>query len=170
MAPHDVIYVAKQTAQELVVVSPGYRLLAAIFLGCAVVALVISVFVALKLRVALTMPWRAAVWLGPILFCGPFLVLGLWLGTARTSLMLSSADEKLSLEKTICGVSVRSESYRFDEIRGVGMGIGDTCRFLYLSLKNGKTTTLLGCTDRDGYDQAANAINSFLSQGNRAQK
>ena len=47
-------------------------------------------------------------------------------------------------------------------VRRARAGVGDVCRFLYLDLADGITPTLFGCTDRTGYSEAADAINTFL--------
>lgn len=163
MAPYDIIHIAKQSSQDLTVVSPPYRLLGCIFLACALIALIIAVPTAIKFRAIDNGMLRVLVWGGCALLVFPFLSLGLWLSTSETSIVLSRPERRLALRKTVIGVHVRSENYSFNEIQNIRVGVGDTCRFLYMTLRDGRKTTLFGCTDRDGYSEAAQTMIQFIT-------
>jgi hypothetical protein len=162
-APVTQIYVASQTLREMVVVAPPYTLLGTIFTICGVLALLVGFAVVLLARVGGSRPFQILMWLLPILVGGPFLALGLGLGAGTTRLTVSADTGTLSVRKTIFSVPVHSEQYPLTQVNSVKVGVGDVCRFLYVSLVDGRSETLLGCTDRTGYSEVAGSINDFLA-------
>lgn len=162
-APVTQIYVASQTLRELVVVAPPYTLIGTIFAVCGALALVIGYAVLLLARVEVSRPFQILMWALPILIGGPFLALGLGLGAGATRLTVSADTGTLSVRRTILSVPVHSEEYPLTQVGSVKVGVGDVCRFLYVSLVDGRGETLLGCTDRTGYSEVAGSVNDFLA-------
>ena len=155
------IYIASQTVRELIVVDPPYSLLSTIFAIIGLLALIGGFFVLSFLKVGFARPLQIFAWLIPILIASPFLIVALVTG-ATTRIIVSADTGTLSARKTILSVPVRSKEYPLAEVRMVNVGVGNVCRFLYVSLEGKQAEDLTGCTDRTGYGEAANAMNAFL--------
>ena len=160
------IYVASQTVRQLVVVDPPYAIFSAIFAVCGLLALAGGFTVLYYLRIGFSRPLLILFWLLPILIGSPFLIVALM--TSATTHITASADTgTLSVRKTILSVPVRSKEYPFADVRLVKVGVGNVCRFLYVSLENKPAEDLTSCTDRTGYGEVADAMNSFLDANRR---
>jgi hypothetical protein len=161
-APVTQIYVASQTARELIIVDPPYSLVGSIFIVFGLLVLVIGYAALCFVRLNLARPWQVLVWLLPVIIGGPLLALGLGIGAGTTRVTLSTDTGALSVQKTILSVAVHSQRFPLAQVRSAQVGVGDVCRFLYVNLADGRSETLLGCTDRTGYSEAAGAINAFV--------
>jgi hypothetical protein len=160
------LYVASQTARELVAVSPPYAILSAVFAICGLLPLVGGCAALVVFRVGFTRPLQIFIWLLPFLLGSPFLITAV--STGRTTQITLSADMgKLSVRKTFLSVPLGSKEYPFEQVRLVKVGVGDVCRFLYVSLSDKPAEDLTGCTDRTGYGEVADAMNSFLEANRR---
>ena len=74
----------------------------------------------------------------------------------------------MSVRKTVLSVPISSKEYPFENVRLIRVGVGDVCRFLYLSLADRPAENLTGCTDRTGYGEVADAMNAFLNANRRS--
>lgn len=168
MSPYPTdLYVASQTARELVIVDPPYAILSTVFAIIGLLILLGGVAVVFAARVGFTRPWHILIWSLPILLGGPFLIVALMTG-ATTRITALANNGTLSVRKTVLSVSISSKEYPFDQVRLVKVGVGDVCRFLYVSLADRPAENLTGCTDRTGYGEVANAMNAFLDANRRS--
>jgi hypothetical protein len=160
------IHIVSQTLRELIVVDPPYSLLSGIFAIIGLLALAGGFFLMYFLRVGFSRPLRVFAWLIPILIASPFIIVALFTG-ATTRITVSVDTGTLSARKTILSVPLRSREYPLVEVRLVNVGVGNVCRFLYVSLDGKQAEDLTGCTDRTGYSETADTINAFLSAHRR---
>lgn len=153
------IYVVSQTARELTVIDPfsSSSVIAAVVTGLlfSLIALGALLFVRNTGRSI-----HPLLWLLPLVGV-PFLALAL-IASVTTRITLSADAGTLSLRKTILSVPISSKQYPLTQVRLVKVGVGDVCRFLYVSLTDRPAENLTGCTDRTGYSEVADAMNSFL--------
>jgi hypothetical protein len=158
------IYVASQTARELTVIDPCSS--SSVIIGVVTGLLFSSIAVGALLFVRnLGRSIHPAAWL--LTLAGvPFLVLALIM-SATTRFTLSADAGTLSVRKTILSVPISSKEYPLTQVRLIKVGVGDVCRFLYVSLADRPAENLTGCTDRTGYSEVADAMNSFLDQTRR---
>ena len=154
--PFSEIYIAKQSADEIVVIEPPYLLLG---IGLAIVGAVLLFF---GIRSTLNQPPAMRYWIFPVIFTAPFLIPGLWLSTSNTSIRLSRPQHLLDFRKSAFFIPFRSLQVPFDKIRDVNTGYSQQGRFLYLELNDGQRIKLTGSTDRRGYGEAMDAMNRFL--------
>ncbi len=168
MSPYPTdLYVASQTARELIVVDPPYAILSAVFAIIGLLTLLGSFAVVFSARVGFTRPLHILIWSLPILLGGPFLIVASM--TGATTRISASADRRiLSVRKTVLSVPISSKEYPFENVRLIRVGVGDVCRFLYLSLADRPAEDLTGCTDRTGYGEVADAMNAFLNANRRS--
>lgn len=161
------LYVASQTARELIAIDPPYAILSVVFAICGLLPLVGGYVLLAFLRVGFTRPLQMFIWLLPFLLGSPFLVTAMY--TGRTTQITLSADMgKLSVRKTFLSVPLGSKEYPFEQVRLVKVGVGNVCRFLYVSLADKPAEDLTGCTDRTGYGEVADAMNAFLDANRRS--
>jgi hypothetical protein len=161
-APVTQIYVASQSARELIVVDRPYTWVGAIFIVLGLLIVIIGYASLYFTRSSMSRPVHWLFWLIPLIVAIPMEAIGLGTGAASTKIHVSVDDGTMHVRKTVLSVPLRSQSYPLGEIRDVRVGVGDVCRFLYVNLNDGRSDTLLGCTDRKGYSEAADAINGFL--------
>jgi hypothetical protein len=89
--------------------------------------------------------------------------------TGVTTRITALADSgTLSVHKTVLSVPISSKEYPFEQVRLIKVGVGDVCRFLYVSLADRPAENLTGCTDRTGYGEVADAMNAFLDANRRS--
>ena len=130
------------------------------------VSIVAGIVVLLQLRVGFARPLQHFFWSVPFLFASPFLIVAAV--TGRTSHITLSADTgTLTVQKTLLSAPVGSREYPLAQVRVVKVGVGNVCRFLYISLVDQPAENLTSCTDRTGYSEAADAINAFLVANRR---
>ena len=161
------LYVASQTARQLVVIDPPYFILSIVFAIVGLLTLVGGYYIVFAARVGLTRPLHLLIWSLPILLASPFLIVSLTTGrTTRITVLADSGT--LSVRKTVLSIPISSKQYRFDQVRLIKVGVGDVCRFLYVSLTDRPAENLTGCTDRTGYGEVADAMNAFLDANRRS--
>ena len=156
--PFSEVYIAKQSADEIIVIEPPYVLLG---ITLAVVGATILFFF---VRATLNAQPGERYWIFPVIFSTPFLIPGLWLSTTKTTIELSKPQQVLHLQKTIFFIPFRSQNFPFSQVRDVNMGYSQQGRFLYLELDSGERVRMTGSTDRRGYGEAMDAINMFLAK------
>jgi hypothetical protein len=161
------LYVASQTARELVVVDPPYAILSAVFAIIGLLSLPAGFAVVFFARVGFTRPFHIIMGLLPLLLGSPFLITSVVTGRA-TRITLSADTGKLSVRKTFLSVPVRSREYSLEQVRLIKVGVGDVCRFLYMSFEDKPAEDLTGCTDRTRYSEVADAMNAFLDASRRS--
>jgi hypothetical protein len=159
------IYVAHQDAASLVVVSPPYSSLAAIFLGTGIVCWVAGILLTFVLRGKAIVPrgslWNAFPLLLAVVIGTPFLFVGFH--TARTTYVTVSADKGvLQVRQTLLSMPLSLRAYSLTDVQKAVLGVGEGCASLRLLKNDGASVQLIGCTDRSGYNEAAEAINRFL--------
>jgi hypothetical protein len=164
------LYVASQTANELVVVVPSsnsnsFGWIWIVSLLCLVLGYGFLASVWKKLQPPIPSALRLT-WLLPIVITAPFLVLGV-IGEIKTQITLSADAGTLSVRKTLLSMPIRSKEYPFAEVRTVKVGVADISLFLYLSLVDKPAENLTGATSQTGYSEVANAMNAFL-EANRS--
>jgi hypothetical protein len=166
MSPYSTdLYVASQTAHELVVVVPPFNSHSFGWIWIvSLLCLVIGYGVLFSLWKKVQRPVHPALrltWLIPIVITAPFLVLG-GIGQIRTQITLSAATGTLSVRKTLLSFPISSKNYPFSELRGIKVGVADISLFLYVSLVDRPPENLTGATDQTGYSEVADAMNAFL--------
>ena len=161
-APVVQIYVASQSARELIVVDRPYTWVGSTFIIFGLLILIIGYASLYFARSSMSRPIHWLFWLIPLIVSIPMEAIGLGTGAASTKIHVSAEDGTMHVRKTVLSLPVQSESYPIGQIRDVRVGVGDVCRFLYVNLSDGRSNTLLGCSDRKGYSEAADAINGFL--------
>lgn len=153
------IYIASQTARDLTVIdSPANS-----FVIAGIATGVLFALIAIGSLLFFRNTGRAIhplLWLLPLVGL-PFVALGL-IASVTTHITLSADTGTLSIRKTMLTVPIRSKEYPLEQVSLIKVGVGDVCRFLYVSLKDKPAENLTGCTDRTGYSEAAQAMNSFL--------
>jgi hypothetical protein len=168
MSPYPTdLYVASQTAYELVVVDPPYTILCAIFAIIGLATLLGGFAVVFAVKVGFTRPLHILFWALPVFLGGPFLIVALMTG-ASTRIIALADSGTLSVSKNVLSVPIGSKKYSFDQVRLIKVGVGDVCQFLYVSLADRPAENLTGCTDRTGYGEVANAMNTFLDANRRS--
>src|SRR5258708_5687084 len=146
------LYVVSQSARQLVVVDPPYTVLGAVFAAIGLLSIVGGIVVLLQFRVGFSRPLHYFFWSVPFLFASPFLIVAAV--TSRTShITLSAETSTLTVQKTLLSVPVGSKEYPFAQVRVVKVGVGNVCRFLYVSLVDQPAENLTSCTDRTGYGE-----------------
>ena len=164
------LYVASQTAHELVVVAPPFNSHSFGWIWIvSLLSLVIGYGVIFSLWKHVPRPINPAfrlTWLIPIAIAAPFLVLGV-IGQVKTQITLSADTGTLSVQKTLLSFHVGSKEYPFSEVRSIKVGVADISLFLYVSLVDKPAEDLTGATDQTGYSEVANAMNAFLIANRR---
>src|SRR5215475_192121 len=161
------LYVASQTARELIAVDPPYAILSVVFAICGLIPLVCGFVLLVFFRVGFTRPLQIILWLLPLILGSLFLISAMATGQA-TRITLSADRGKLSEHKTFLSVPMGSKEYPLEQIRLIKVGVGNVCRFLYVSLDNKPAENLTGCSDRTGYGEVADAMNAFLDATRRS--
>ncbi|RZU40321.1 hypothetical protein [Edaphobacter modestus] len=164
------LYVASQTAHELVVVAPPFNSHSFGWIWIvSLLCLVIGYGVIFSLWKNVPRPIHPALrltWLIPIVIAGPFLVLGV-IGQIKTQITLSADTGALSVRKTLLSFLISSKEYPFSELRSIKVGVADISLFLYVSLVDKPAENLTGATDQTGYSEVADAMNAFLVANRR---
>jgi hypothetical protein len=168
MSPYPTdLYVVSQSARELVVVDPPYTGVSTVFVAVGIFAIAICIVLLIQFRVGLVRPYQAVLWLGSFAIGAPFL--GVAAFTGRTTHISLSADSStLSVQKSLLSMPFGLKNYPLAQVRLVKVGVGDGCRFLYVSLVDQPAENLTNCTDRTGYSEAAEAMNAFLDANRNA--
>jgi hypothetical protein len=166
MSPYPTdLYVASQTAHELIVVVPPFNFHSFGWIWTvSLLCLVIGYGVIFSLWKGVPHPIHPALrltWLIPIAIAAPFLVLGV-IGQVRTQITLSADSGTLSVRKTLLSYPIGSKEYPFSEVRSIKVGVADISLFLYVSLVDKPAENLTGATDQTGYSEVADAMNTFL--------
>jgi hypothetical protein len=160
------VYIASQTMRQLIVVDPPYTLISTIFAICGFVPLIGGFAFLYFARIGFTRPLQILLWCLPVLVGCPFLIVSL-LTSGTTRITMSADTGTLSVHKTLMSIPVHSKEYPFEQVHLVKVGVGNVCRFLYVSLADKPAEDLTGCTDRSGYSEAADAMNAFLDANRR---
>src|SRR5215470_9496023 len=159
------LYVASQTAHELVVVVPPFNSHSFGWVWIvSLLCLVIGYGVLFSLWKNVPRPIHPALrltWFIPVVIAAPFLVLGI-IGEVKTQITLSADTGTLSVRKTLLSFPTSSKEYPFSEVRSIKVGVADISLFLYVSLADKPAENLTGATDQTGYSEVANAMNAFL--------
>ena len=159
------LYVASQTAHELVVVAPPFNSHSfgwvwIVSLLCLVIGH--GVLFSLWKNVAHPIhPVLRLTWLIPTVIAAPFLILGV-IGQVKTQITLSADTGTLSVRKTLLSFPISQKEYPFSEVRSIKVGVADISLFLYVSLVDKPAANLTDGTDQTGYSEVANAMNDFL--------
>jgi hypothetical protein len=151
----DGIRVILQSPREISVLCPpdGSN---ALFLYIGVAAILIACFLLYKQR-----GWTAGLC---VLLPGLFaLILGGYSLTSVTTINASTAAGMLTVHHTVAGITVKNIAYRMTEVQGIRVGFMRGGMYLYADLANGGAPQLLPTSYRHGYQQAADALNSFLN-------
>lgn len=164
------LYVASQTAHQLVVVVPPYNshsfewvwIVSLLCLGIGYGVL----FLLWKNMRGPVPPALRLTWLIPVVIAAPFLVLGV-IGQVKTQITLSADTGTLRVQKTLLSFPVGSKEYPFSAVRGIKVGVADVSLFLYVSLVDKPAEDLTGATDQTGYSEVASAMNAFLDANRR---
>lgn len=162
------LYIASQTAHDLVVVVPPSKYSWWVWV-VSLAVLVIGYSVLFSLWKGLARPIQPAlrlVWFIPIAIAGPFLILGV-IGQIKTQITLSAVPGTLSVRKTLISFPISSKEYPFSEVRSVKVGVADITLFLYVDLTDKQAENLTGATDQTGYSEVADAMNIFLEANRR---
>lgn len=161
------LYVATQSLRQMIVVDPPYRFLSTIFVTLGILAILLGIILLVQFRVGFSRGSHALIWLLPFAIGAPFLVTAAF--TGRTSHIILSADsDTLSVRKSLLSVRLGSREYPLTQVRLVRVGVGNVCRFLYVSLTDQPAENLTSCTDRTGYSEVADAMNAFLDANRHA--
>lgn len=158
------IYIASQTARELTVIDPCS--ISSVIMGTVTGLLFSLVAVGGLLFVRnLGRSIHPLAWLLTLIGL-PFLVLALTM-SVTTRFTLSADAGTLNVRKTMLAIPISSKEYPLTQVRLIKVGVGDVCRFLYVSLADKPAENLTGCTGRSGYSEVADAMNSFLEETRR---
>jgi hypothetical protein len=90
------------------------------------------------------------------------LIMGGYLLTSVTTINASRNTGELTVRHTVAGVQIKNRVYSFSEIQNFRVGFMHGTRYLYVDLTDGSSPQVLPNSYRGGYDQAADALNSFL--------
>ena len=161
------LYVASQSAHDLVVVDPPYAVFSTIFIIVGILAILLGIVLLIQFRVGFGRPLQVALWLLPFVIGSPFLITAALTGRT-THITLSADSNTLSVQKSFLSMSMGSKEYSLADVRLVKVGVGNVCRFLYVSLADRPAENLTSCTDRTGYSEVADAMNAFLDTNRRA--
>lgn len=161
------LYVVSQSARDLIVVDPPYTILSTIFIIVAILAILLGIFLLIQFRVGFARPFQVVLWLLPFAIGAPFLIIAVLTGRT-THITLSADSNTLSVQKSFLSMSLGSKEYSLSQVRLVKVGVGNVCRFLYVSLVDQPAENLTSCTDRTGYSEVADAMNTFLDANRRA--
>lgn len=155
------LYVISQSAHQLVVVDPPYSIMSTVFVVVGILAILLCVVLLVQFRIGFGRPYQVLIWLTPLVIGGPFLAVAAF--TGRTlHITISTDSNTLSVQKSFYSISLGSKEYPLEQVRMVKVGVGDVCRFLYVSLADHPAENLTSCTDRTGYSEVADAMNAFL--------
>lgn len=155
------LYVASQTARELVVVDPAARGFGIGFIVTGVLFVLVGFGALIYARNTMGRSINILLWLIPFVAGGPFIAGGL-VSLVNTQMIMSADAGTLSIRKTLLSIPISSKDYPLAQVRLIKVGVGDVCRFLYVSLNDRPAENLTACTDRTGYSEVANAMNAFL--------
>lgn len=155
------IYVASQTARELIVVDPSYKGFGVTFIAVGLLFLVVGYGALYYIRTNMARSFHFLLWIIPLIAGLPFLIGGLT-SMVNTHIVISADAGTLNVNKTVLSIPVSTKQYPLSQVRLVKVGVGDVCRFLYVSLDGKPAENLTGCTDRTGYSEVADAMNAFL--------
>jgi hypothetical protein len=165
------LYVASQSANELVVVAPPFNANSYGWVWISsLLCLAVLYGVLFNLRKKMQPPINPAfrlTWLIPIVVTAPFLVMGV-IGEIKTQITLSANTGTLSVRETLFSISIRSKEYPFAEVRSIKVGVADVSLFLYVSLIDKPAENLTGATSQTGYNEVAEAMNEFLESNRQA--
>lgn len=161
------LHVASQSAHDLVVVDPPYAIFSTTFIVVGILVVLLGIFLLIQFRVGFGRPLQVILWLLPFLIAAPFLTTGAFTGRT-THITLSAESNTLNVQKTFLSMPLGSKEYSLADVRLVKVGVGNVCRFLYVSLADRPAENLTSCTDRTGYSEVADAMNAFLDANRRA--
>lgn len=161
------LYVVSQSARDLIVVDPPYTVFSTIFIVVGILAILLSIFLLIQFRVGFGRPFQVVLWLLPLVTGAPFLITAAFTGRT-THITLSADSNTLSVQKSFLSMPLGSKEYPLAQVRLVKVGVGNVCRFLYVSLVDQPAENLTSCTDRTGYSEVADAMNAFLDANRRA--
>ncbi|HTF68171.1 MAG TPA: hypothetical protein VK638_36375 [Edaphobacter sp.] len=91
------------------------------------------------------------------------LILGAYSLTSVTTINASAQAGVLTVRNMVAGIPVGNRAYRLTEVRGVRVGFMRGGMYLYADLADGNAPQLLPTSYRHGYQQAADALNTFLN-------
>ena len=91
------------------------------------------------------------------------LILGVCSLTSVTTINASAQTGVLTVRNRVAGISVGNRTYRLTEVNGVRVGFMRGGMYLYANLADGNAPQLLPTSYMHGYQQAADALNTFLN-------
>lgn len=161
------LYVVSQSTHQLVVVDPPYSIMSTVFVIVGILAILLCIVLLIQFRIGFGRPYQVLIWLAPFIIGGPFLVVAAFTGRT-THITISTDSNTLSVQKSFYSMPLGSKEYPLAQVRMVKVGVGDVCRFLYVSLVDHPAENLTSCTDRTGYSEVAGAMNAFLDANRSA--
>lgn len=154
----DSIRVVSQSPGEISVLCPPDNT-NAFFLYFGMIAIVIGGIIYYKQR-----NWSISSW---VLMTGLFaLVLGAWSLTSVTTIDASANTGELVVRYSVAGIPVNRHVYRLAEVEGFRIGFIRGTRYIYAQLAGGGAPQISPASYRNGYEQAADALNDFLGSVN----
>lgn len=97
------------------------------------------------------------------LYPGLFLlIMGGYLLTSITTINASRNTGELTVRHTVAGIQIKNRVYPLSKIQNFRVGFMRGTKYLYVNLDDGASAQVLPNSYRGGYDQAADALNSFL--------
>jgi hypothetical protein len=156
--PSSAIQVVEQTQSQLVIFDPPYYMLGWFFLGVGLVLVLVAF--AGKLSDS-----RLPV-MGIFLVIGiPSALIGLAVSGCSTTTALSAETGRMVITSSCLAVPIRTNNIPIDAIQRALVETEGSSRRLAIRLRSGQLVpTSDNLTDRDGYHEAAAAINHFIGK------
>jgi hypothetical protein len=156
MLPSSALKVVDQSPAKLVIVDPPNYLVGFILGVVAVLILAVAIFL-FRYHDAR----RIGAYFG-IALSLLFLFIAAWSGTGETTLTLSRDTGILEVQPTSLGSADHATQIPLSKIKRANVETLPSTRRLVLILDAAEPVTLVDASGRDGYYQAADAINNFL--------
>jgi hypothetical protein len=157
------IQVINRSASEMMILDPPYYTLGGVFLVLS------SALVLWILIVSLRSGFQLRILGFSALFALPPMVLGLVLVTGKTTTVFSRRSDTMIVDHRWLGIFTSRQQYPLTSVRRAVVE-GGRGRTLAVLLEAGSPVVLASRTDRDGYYEAADAINKFLQHGRSSEK
>lgn len=156
MLPSSALRVVDQSPSKLVIVDPPNYLVGLLLGFAAVLMLAVAIFL-FRYHDAR----RIGAYLGIVLSL-LFLFIAAWSGTGETTVTLSRDSGVLEVQPTSLGSPDQATQIPLSKIKRANVEALTSTRRLVLILDASEPVTLVDASGRDGYYQAADAINNFL--------
>lgn len=155
--PSSALRVVNQSPSKLIIVDPPNHTLGIIFGIVAILVLAIAVFLFRYHDVR-----RIGAYLG-IAVSLLFVLIAAWTETGETTVTLSRDSSMLEIQPTSLGSADPATQIPFSKIKRANVEALPSTRRLVLLIDGGEPVILVSASSRDGYYQAAEAINKFLN-------